>query len=110
MNKKIEFEDNGKKYVLEYNREAIEIMERQGFSASEMVSKPMTMLPLAFQGLFYKNHKDARKSFIDECYDRFSNKKDLIEVIAEMISETYNTLTNDEAEDEKGNLDWKIVG
>ena len=110
MNKKIEFEDNGKKYVLEYNREAIEIMEKQGFSASEMVTKPMTMLPLAFQGLFYKNHKDVRKSFIDECYDRFSNKKELIEVIAEMISETYNTLTSDAKEDEKGNLDWKIVG
>lgn len=110
MNKKIEFEDNGKKYVLEYNREAIEVMERQGFSASEMTTKPMTMLPLAFQGLFYKNHKDVRKSFIDECYNRFSNKKELIEVIAEMISETYNTLTSDTTEDEKGNLDWKIVG
>ena len=110
MNKKIEFEDNGKKYVLEYNREAIEVMERQGFSASEMVTKPMTMLPLAFQGLFYKNHIDVRNSFIDECYDRFSNKIEIIEVIAEMISETYNTLTSDAKEDEKGNLDWKIVG
>ena len=110
MNKKIEFEDNGKKYVLEYNREAIEIMERQGFIASEMVKKPMTMLPLAFQGLFYKNHKDVRKSFIDECYERIPNKSELIETIAEMISETYNTLTDDEVKNEKGNLNWKIVG
>lgn len=110
MNKKIEFEDNGKKYVLEYNREAIEIMERQGFVASEMVKKPMTMLPLAFQGLFYKNHKDVRKSFIDECYERIPNKSELIETIAEMISETYNTLTDDEVKNEKGNLNWKIVG
>lgn len=110
MNKKIEFEDNGKKYVLEYNREAIEIMERQGFVASEMVKRPMTMLPLAFQGLFYKNHKDVRKSFIDECYNRFSNKSELIEAIADMISETYNSLTDENVDNEKGNLDWKIVG
>ena len=111
MNKKIEFEDDsGKKYVLEYNREAIEILERQGFSASEMTTKPMTMLPLAFQGLFYKNHKDVRKSFIDECYNRFTNKKELIEVIAEMISETYSSLTDENVENEKGNLNWKIVG
>ena len=110
MNKKIEFEDNGKKYVLEYNREAIEIMERQGFVASEMVKKPMTMLPLAFQGLFYKNHKDVRKSFIDECYNRFPNKSELIEAIADMISETYNSLTDENVDNEKGNLDWKIVG
>lgn len=110
MNKKIEFEDNGKKYVLEYNREAIEIMERQGFVASEMVKRPMTMLPLAFQGLFYKNHKDVRKSFIDECYNRFPNKSELIEEIADMISETYNSLTDENVDNEKGNLDWKIVG
>lgn len=110
MNKKIEFEDNGKKYVLEYNREAIEIMERQGFVASEMVKRPMTMLPLAFQGLFYKNHKDVRKSFIDECYNRFPNKSELIEAIADMISETYNSLTDENVDSEKGNLDWKIVG
>lgn len=110
MNKKIEFEDNGKKYVLEYNREAIEIMERQGFVASEMIKRPMTMLPLAFQGLFYKNHKDVRKSFIDECYNRFPNKSELIEAIADMISETYNSLTDENVDNEKGNLDWKIVG
>ena len=110
MNKKIEFEDNGKKYVLEYNREAIEIMERQGFVASEMVKRPMTMLPLAFQGLFYKNHKDVRKSFIDECYNRFPNKSELIDAIADMISETYNSLTDENVDNEKGNLDWKIVG
>lgn len=110
MNKKIEFEDNGKKYVLEYNREAIEIMERQGFVASEMVKRPMTMLPLAFQGLFYKNHKDVRKSFIDECYNRFPNKSELIEAIADMISETYTSLTDENVDNEKGNLDWKIVG
>ena len=110
MNKKIEFEDNGKKYVLEYNREAIEIMERQGFVASEMVKRPMTMLPLAFQGLFYKNHKDVRKSFIDECYNRFPNKSELIEAIADMISETYNSLTDENVDNEKGNIEWKIVG
>ena len=45
MNKKIEFEDNGEKYVLEYNREAIKVMEARGFSVSELTSKPMTMLP-----------------------------------------------------------------
>lgn len=110
MNKKIEFEENGEKYVLEYNREAIEIIERQGFSASEMVSKPMTMLPLAFQGLFYKNHKRVKKSFIDECYDRFKDKQKLIEVIGDMITESYESLTEDNENNEKGNLDWKIVG
>ena len=56
MNKKIEFEKNGQKYVLEYTRESVALMERQGFVVSELTTRPMLMLPLAFQGLFYKNH------------------------------------------------------
>lgn len=110
MNKKIEFEDNGKKYILEYNRESIEILERQGFNVKEMTEKPMTMLPLAFQGLFYKNHRNVKKSFVDECYNRFKDKEKLIEIMAEMIMETYNSLTDDEEVGDKGNIDWEIVG
>ena len=110
MNKKIEFEDNGKKYILEYNRESIEILERQGFNVKEMTEKPMTMLPLAFQGLFYKNHRNVKKSFVDECYNRFKDKEKLIEIMAEMIMETYNSLTSDEDAGDKGNITWEIVG
>lgn len=108
MNKKIEFEKNGEKYTLEYNREAIEYIEKMGFNINELSDKPMTMLPLAFQGLFYKNHKKAKKDFINECYDAFGNKTKLIEVIAEMLTEAYDTLTDDEPKE--GNLEWKIVG
>lgn len=110
MNKKIEFEDNGEKYILEYNREAIKMMEARGFSVTELTTKPMTMLPLAFEGLFYKNHKKAKKNYIDECYDRFKDKTQLINVIGDMLSEAYDSLTDDESENDKGNLDWKIVG
>lgn len=109
MNKKIEFEDNGEKYVLEYNREAIKVLETQGFSVSEMATKPMTMLPMAFQGLFYKNHRKVKKSYIDECYDRFSDKEKLIEIIADMLAESYNSLTED-ADNEQAKLEWKIIG
>ena len=110
MNKKIEFEDNGKKYVLEYNRESIELMERQGFSVSEMTKKPITMLPLAFEGLFYKNHRYEKKSYINECFNRFENKEELVQTLGEMIAETYNTLTDDNADvGDKGNIKWEIV-
>ena len=112
MNKKIEFEDNGEKYVLEYNRDSVAIMEGQGFAIEELTTRPMLMLPIAFKGLFYKNHKRVKQSFIDECYNRFSNKEQLITVIAEMLAETYDSLTDDNNEtvSDKGNLDWKIVG
>lgn len=109
MNKKIEFEKDGQKYVLEYTRESVALMERQGFSVEELTSKPMLMLPLAFQGLFYKNHRRVNKSFIDEVYDNFKEKEKLLEAIAEMLDECYSSLTTNEDAGDKGNIDWKIV-
>lgn len=106
MNKKIEFNYNGKDYVLEYNRKSIEYIERQGFSISQLAEKPMSMLPMAFSGLFFKNHKNTRQSEIDEIYDNFKNKDMLINTIAEMLNEAYSSLQDDNQE---GNIEWKVV-
>ena len=108
MSKKIEFSYEGKDYTLEYNRKAVEFMERQGFVISELASKPMSMLPMAFEGLFFKNHKNIQGKVIDEIYDKFKDKQALIQTIAEMLNETYSTLQDDPEENE-GNIDWKVV-
>lgn len=109
MNKKIEFEYKGKQYVLEYNRKAVEFIERQGFQISELASKPMINLPLAFSGLFFKNHKMENQKTIDEIFDKFKNKGELITVLSDMLSETYNSLQSEPEEGDEGNIDWKIV-
>lgn len=109
MNKKIEFEKNGQKYVLEYTRESVALMERQGFVVSELTTRPMLMLPLAFQGLFYKNHRNVNKTFVDEVYDDLKDKDKLLEAVAGMLDECYSSLTDASKEDDKGNIDWKIV-
>ena len=108
MSKKIEFNYQGKDYTLEYNRRAVEFMERQGFVISELAEKPMLMLPMAFEGLFFKNHKNIKKSEVDEIYDKFKDKQALIQTIAEMLNETYSTL-QDDPEEQEGNIDWKVV-
>lgn len=108
MNKKIEFDYQNEHYILEYNREAIAFIERQGFSINELSSRPMLMLPLAFSGLFYKNHKKINQKIIDEIYNKFNNKEALITAISEMLSETYNSLQA-EPDEKEGNIDWKIV-
>lgn len=109
MNTKINISYEGKDYVLEYDRESIEIMEKRGFSINELSQKPMMMLPIAFQGLFYKNHKGTKTKTIEEIYDKIKNKQKLTETIGTMLSEAYNTLFEDNENDE-GNLDWEIVG
>ena len=57
MSKKIEFEYKDNKYVLEYNRESIRIMEKGGFDLNEFLKKPASNIDLAFQGAFLKNHR-----------------------------------------------------
>lgn len=45
MAKKMDIEHNDVKYVLEYTRKSVEMMERQGFEIEELQRKPMTYLP-----------------------------------------------------------------
>lgn len=105
MSKQIKFKYEGIDYVLEYNRESISLIESKGFALSEFTAKPMLMLPLAFSGLFLKNHKRTKQSTVDNIYDSFKDKEKLVGVIVDMLSEAYDTLTDNE-----GNIEWEIVG
>lgn len=105
MSKQIKFKYEGIDYVLEYNRESISLIESKGFTLSEFTAKPMLMLPLAFSGLFLKNHKRTKQSTVDNIYDSFKDKEKLVGVIVDMLSEAYDTLTDNE-----GNIEWEIVG
>lgn len=105
MSKQIKFKYEGVDYVLEYNRESISLIESKGFALSEFTAKPMLMLPLAFSGLFLKNHKRTKQSTVDNIYDSFKDKEKLVGVIVDMLSEAYDTLTDNE-----GNIEWEIVG
>jgi len=107
MSKKIEFKYQDKDYCLEYNRAAIKLMEQQGFDFSEFKTKPMTMGDLAFQGAFIKNHKDIRMNLISEIYDNLNNKPELVNVLIQMIEETYEDLYSDNKDGK--NTEWKIV-
>ena len=107
MSKQIEFKYQDKDYCLEYNRDAIKIMEKQGFKLQEYIDKPMTMIDLAFQGAFLKNHRDIKLNVINDIYNSLGDKTKLISTLLEMISETYEDLYSDN-KDEK-NIEWKIV-
>ena len=107
MSKAIEFKYQDVDYCLEYNREAVKLMEKSGFKLQEFLDKPMTMIDLAFQGLFIKNHRGTKPATITEIYDSLGNKEKLVPTLFEMIQETYDDLYSD-SKDEK-NIEWKIV-
>lgn len=106
MAKQINLEYNGKKYCLEYTRESVKQMEREGFVANEIITKPMLTLPKLFAGAFKAHHKyDAKQKVIDEIFDALANKGALLEKLAEMYNEPMETLLDD-CGDEKNAIAW----
>lgn len=98
----------GNEYILEYTRETVSTMESLGFVAGEFTQKPMFMLPLAFKGAFLKNHKGIKQSKVNELFDGIKNKSQLIDALADMLVDTYQTLTVNDDESE-GNVEMEIL-
>lgn len=107
MAKQLNFEYKEKEYTLEYTRESVKQMEREGFVAGDIVNKPMLTLPKLFAGAFKAHHKyDVKQKQIDEMFDLFTNKTALVEKLAEMYAEPMETLMDD-AKDEGNSIAWE---
>ena len=105
MNKQLHFTYEGKEYCLEYTRKSVELMEKKGFVAADIESKPVTVLPALFAGAFLANHRFERQEVIDAIYAKLTNKSELISKLAEMYNEPIMALVN-EPEESTGNVDW----
>ena len=95
-----------KEYVLEYNRQSVKTMESQGFVLEELTKKPMTMIPMLFQGAFIKNHRGIKRNLMDEIFDGIEDKTALMEALMEMYTETLGFLTEGSGE---GNATWAMT-
>ena len=103
---KINLTYDKKEYVLEFNRQSVKTMESQGFVLEELTAKPMTMIPLLFQGAFIKNHRGIKRSLMDEIFEEIGDKTGLMEALMEMYAETLSTLTENNGE---GNATWAMT-
>ena len=105
MSKQVRFTYDDKEYCLEFTRKSVETMERQGFVADDIRTKPMLTLPALFRGAFLANHSSVKRDKIDEIYNKMTNKGELIGKLAELYNEPILALV-DEPEENEGNLDW----
>lgn len=109
MAKQLKFDYNGMSYTLEFNRKEIENMERAGFVADEISTKPATCLPALFAGAFRMHHKHMKKELIEEIYKRMTHKEELVGKLAEMYNEALETLLAEPEEGAEGNVEWTMV-
>ena len=114
MSTKIEVTYNDKEYTLEFSRQSVRQMEAQGFVASQVEDKPMTMIPLLVRGAFYKNHRGLTAEKIDEIYDNLVNKMGegeeggfIVELI-KMYAETLNTIMDDKKDKSGNSASWTV--
>lgn len=105
MAKQLRFTYQNKEYILEYTRATVAMMEKKGFVASDIETKPITVLPALFAGAFLANHRYIKDDIIDAIYAKMKNKQELIGKLAEMYNEPIMALV-DEPEESEGNLDW----
>ena len=105
MSKQLNFDYKGTKYTLEYTRRTVEQMEKAGFVAENIKTKPMLMLPQLFAGAFLAHHKFTKPEVIDEIYAKMTNKGELIGKLAEMYNEPILALIDEPAESSE-NLTW----
>lgn len=105
MAKQLRFMYNEKEYTLEFTRRTVTQMEKNGFIAAEVETKPMSTLPALFEGAFLAHHRFEKKEVIDAIFAKMTNKEELIGKLAEMYSEPIVTLV-EEPEKSEGNVDW----
>lgn len=94
-------------YTLEYTRETVSAMERNGFSIESLSDKPMSSLPALFAGAFAAHHRIKREE-IDRIFGKLRDKDGLFAKLVEMYNSTLDTLF-DEPDEDEGNATWEAT-
>lgn len=107
MAKQMNFNFEGKDYCLEYTRETVRQMEREGVKPGDLLDKPMLTLPALFAGAFKAYHKYGTKpETIEKIFNSLKNKDALFEKLSEMYSAPMEEML---AEPEEGNaIAWEV--
>lgn len=106
MAKVLTFNFEGKEYTLEYTRNSVATMERQGFNLNDIETKPMITLPKLFAGAFLAHHSGIKQEKINNIFDHITNKAELTVKLAEMYNDPIATLVDD-PEEKEGNISWE---
>lgn len=103
----IVFEHKGTQYTLEYSRDAIKQMERNGFSLDNASSQPITSLLILFKGAFIAHHPRTSQATIDEIWESLGNKDGLFEALANLYNEPIEAMMKEPDDSKK--IAWKVT-
>lgn len=105
---RIEFENDGKKYTLEYTLKTASAAERNGLNVFEIESSPALMIPVLVNGAFQRHHRGMTRQQTDEIYASINKKNDFIRALIDMYLEAVNALVDTEDDEDEGNANWTM--
>lgn len=90
-------------YVLTFTAETVKALEAKGFSLEEITTKPMTMIPMLFEGAFLAKEKDkVTPEKVVKIYKAQKNKTGLLQKLLELYNDPI-----DEVIVKEGNTEWE---
>lgn len=114
---KIEFDYNGKHYVLEYTADSLKRMERAGFDFSSIDKNIVTSTEDAFYGAFLAHHPNTPAKERKAIYQALSRHGEndeseetndgIAEALAQMLAEAFEEIAS--RGKSSGNVSWKIT-
>ena len=109
MAKTLSFEYEGRQYTLEYTRDTVRQLERQGLVADEISQKPNLYIPELWAGAFLAHHRWVKRTKIDEIYAHMGNKAALISKLVEMYRQPLVELLGGDDDDEAAGDEGNVV-
>jgi len=104
MAKRIEFDYEGKHWVMEYNARTVKEVQSSGFKTEDISDKSLIMLPLLFRGAFLMHHRGTKVTLLDEIMEKLGNKEELYAKLLEMYNEPVEALI--EEPDASVKVEW----
>lgn len=92
-------------YTLEYTRNTVALMEKEGFDVSQVGKKLMTGITELFEGAFKAHHRFVKRDVLDRLYAGMAEKDELIGKLVEMYNDPIIALLDEPAESEE-NPTW----
>lgn len=106
MAKTISISHEGRDYTLEFTRDTVSTLEKQGFRLRNIIDAPVTNIPILFAGAFQAHHQYTNRKVIDRIFTSLTNKEKLCECLIEMYSETVDSMVDEPEEGNEGNVEW----
>lgn len=100
--------DDGKEYILSFDRKTVKRMEKNGFRIEDTWEHPVLGIPELFHGAFQIKQQGITREQTEKILEGVANKEALIMKLIEMYQEPVDTLFNEPKEEAK-NATWEVV-